>query len=95
MKKNIILNEYLKLDIEVLRKELGETVRLDRDKIVNKIIIKHLRENQEVYVKGILEIVSEHFGFLRFCELDFQNSVNDIYIPLNRKNQSTDRKSVV
>ncbi len=84
-KKLYTLDELKKMtlsELQKLGKELGlqRTTGLKKEELIEKILDVQAKTSGLVFVKGVLEILPEGYGFLRLQENNYMPSWNDVYV---------------
>jgi len=76
------LKEKTLAELKKLAEELGveKITGLKKDELVEKIIEKKEEKEGLVKINGVLEILPEGFGFIRFLENNYAPSPQDIYV---------------
>jgi transcription termination factor Rho len=76
------LKEKTLTEIKKLAEELGleKITGLKKDELIEKIIEKKEEKEGLVKINGVLEILPEGFGFIRFLENNYAPSPQDIYV---------------
>jgi transcription termination factor Rho len=76
------LKEKTLTELKKIAEELGveKTTGLKKDELVEKIIEKKEEKEGLVKINGVLEILPEGFGFIRFLENNYAPSPQDIYV---------------
>jgi transcription termination factor Rho len=76
------LKEKTLVELKKLAEELGveKTSGLKKDELIGKIIEKKEEKEGLVKINGVLEILPEGFGFIRFLENNYAPSPQDIYV---------------
>lgn len=66
--------------------ELGinDIARLKKQEIIFSILNEKAKNNEDIYGEGILEILSDGFGFLRSSESSYLAGADDIYVSPNQ-----------
>lgn len=80
------LNELKKKSVTELM-DLAQTMgvenfgRARKQEIIFSILKSHSRKGEDIFGEGVLEILSEGYGFLRSSDSDYVASPDDIYVP--------------
>ncbi|WP_299227184.1 transcription termination factor Rho [Sulfurihydrogenibium sp.] len=76
------LKEKTLAELKKLAEELGveKITGLKKDELIEKIIEKKEEKEGLVKINGVLEILPEGFGFIRFLENNYAPSPQDIYV---------------
>jgi transcription termination factor Rho len=76
------LKEKTLVELKKLAEELGveKISGLKKDELIEKIIDKKEEKEGLVKINGVLEILPEGFGFIRFLENNYAPSPQDIYV---------------
>jgi transcription termination factor Rho len=76
------LKEKTLVELKKLAEELGveKITGLKKDELIEKIIEKKEEKEGLVKINGVLEILPEGFGFIRFLENNYAPSPQDIYV---------------
>jgi len=76
------LKEKTLVELKKLAEELGveKITGLKKDELLEKIIEKKEEKEGLVKINGVLEILPEGFGFVRFLENNYAPSPQDIYV---------------
>jgi transcription termination factor Rho len=76
------LKEKTLTELKKLAEELGveKITGLKKDELIEKIIEKKEEKEGLVKINGVLEILPEGFGFIRFLENNYAPSPQDIYV---------------
>ena len=76
------LKEKTLVELKKLAEELGveKISGLKKDELIEKIIEKKEEKEGLVKINGVLEILPEGFGFIRFLENNYAPSPQDIYV---------------
>jgi transcription termination factor Rho len=77
-----LLKEKTLVELKKLAEELGveKISGLKKDELIGKIIEKKEEKEGLVKINGVLEILPEGFGFIRFLENNYAPSPQDIYV---------------
>jgi transcription termination factor Rho len=77
-----LLKEKTLAELKKLAEELGveKITGLKKDELIEKIIEKKEEKEGLVKINGVLEILPEGFGFIRFLENNYAPSPQDIYV---------------
>lgn len=76
------LKEKTLVELRKIAEELGleRTTGLKKEELVKKIIEKKEEKEGITKIEGVLEILPESFGFIRFLENNYAPSPQDIYV---------------
>ncbi len=80
------LNDLKKKSITELM-DLAQTLgvenvgRARKQEIIFSILKSHSRKGEDIFGEGVLEILSEGYGFLRSADSDYVASPDDVYVP--------------
>ncbi len=75
--KKLSLSELQKIGKEL---ELPRVTNLRKDKLIEKILDAQAKEEGLNFVKGVLEILPESYGFIRSSENNYMPSYTDVYV---------------
>ncbi|WP_297889876.1 Rho termination factor N-terminal domain-containing protein, partial [Sulfurihydrogenibium sp.] len=75
--KEMTLAELRKLGEEL---ELDRVTGLKKEELIQKILEKKEEKEGLVKINGVLEVLPEGFGFIRFLENNYAPSPSDIYV---------------
>ena len=84
-KKIYTLEELKKMtlhELQKLGKELGltRTTGLKKEELIERILGAQARDEGLVFVKGVLEILPEGYGFMRSAQNNYMPSWDDVYV---------------
>ncbi len=84
-KKIYTLEELKKMTLQELQKlgkELGltRTTGLKKEELIERILGAQAKDGGLVFVKGVLEILSEGYGFMRSAQNNYMPSWEDVYV---------------
>ncbi len=84
-KKVYTLEELKKLSLQELQKigrdlELSRVTGLRKEELIEKILTVQAKEEGLNFVKGVLEILPENYGFVRSPENNYMPSYTDVYV---------------
>ncbi|MCX8059634.1 MAG: transcription termination factor Rho, partial [Aquificaceae bacterium] len=84
-KKVYTLEELKKLSLQELQKmgrelELSRVTGLRKEELIEKILTAQAKEEGLNFVKGVLEILPEGYGFIRSPENNYMPSHTDVYV---------------
>ncbi len=84
-KRSYAYEELKKMSIGELQKigkefELSRVTGLRKEELIEKILITQAKEEGLNFVKGVLEILPESYGFIRSSENNYMPSSMDIYV---------------
>ncbi|MFN3264852.1 MAG: Rho termination factor N-terminal domain-containing protein, partial [Aquificaceae bacterium] len=84
-KKVYNLEELKKLSLQELQKigrdlELSRVTGLRKEELIEKILTVQAKEEGLNFVKGVLEILPESYGFIRSSENNYMPSYTDVYV---------------
>ncbi len=82
---NITLDDLKKLtlpELQKLGKEVGlsRTTGLKKSELITRILEKKAKEEGLDFIKGVLEVLPEGYGFIRSIENNYQPHSSDIYV---------------
>ncbi|MEZ0324206.1 MAG: transcription termination factor Rho [Hydrogenothermaceae bacterium] len=86
MDLSTITREALKEKTLIELREIGEELGLERvtglkkDELIDKILQKKEEKEGITRIEGVLEILPESFGFIRFLENNYAPSPQDVYV---------------
>ncbi len=75
--KKLSLSELQKIGKEL---DLPRVTNLRKDKLIEKILDAQAKEEGLNFVKGVLEILPESYGFIRSSENNYMPSYTDVYV---------------
>ncbi len=83
--ENITLEDLKKLtlsELQKLGKEIGlsRTTGLKKSELITRILEKKATEEGLNFIKGVLEVLPEGYGFIRSIENNYQPHSTDIYV---------------
>lgn len=55
-------------------------INLKKNELIFEIIQKYIENNKDVFTTGVLEILIDGFGFLRFLCNSYSTSIDDVYV---------------
>ncbi|HIP43603.1 MAG TPA: transcription termination factor Rho [Aquifex aeolicus] len=69
-------------ELQRIGKEVGlsRTTGLKKEELIEKILKAQMEKSGFVFVKGVLEVLPEGYGFLRMSENNYMPSWNDVYV---------------
>ncbi|WPM31857.1 transcription termination factor Rho [Hydrogenobacter sp. T-2] len=84
-KKVYTLEELKKLSLQELQKigrelELSRVTGLRKEELIEKILTVQAKEEGLNFVKGVLEILPESYGFIRSSENNYMPNYTDVYV---------------
>ena len=84
-KKIYTLEELKKLSLQELQRigkelELSRVTGLRKEELIEKILATQAKEEGLNFIKGVLEILPEGYGFIRSLENNYMPSPTDIYV---------------
>ena len=84
-KKIYTLEELKKLSLQELQKigrelELSRVTGLRKEELIEKILTAQAKEEGLNFIKGVLEILPEGYGFIRSSENNYMPSYTDVYV---------------
>ncbi len=84
-KKIYTLEELKKLSLQELQKigrelELSRVTGLRKEELIEKILSVQAKEEGLNFIKGVLEILPEGYGFIRSQENNYMPSYTDVYV---------------
>ncbi|MGK0690369.1 MAG: transcription termination factor Rho [Aquificaceae bacterium] len=84
-KKIYTLEELKKLSLQELQKigrelELSRVTGLRKEELIEKILSVQAKEEGLNFIKGVLEILPEGYGFIRSQENNYMPSYKDVYV---------------
>jgi len=76
------LKEMKLVDLQKIGKELGleRVTGLKKEELLAKILEKKAEKEGLNFIKGVLEVLPEGFGFIRFPENNYAPSPQDVYV---------------
>ena len=84
-KKSYTLDQLKKMTLQELQKlgkELGltRTTGLKKEELIERILASQAKDDGLVFVKGVLEILPEGYGFMRSPQNNYMPSWDDVYV---------------
>ncbi len=84
-KKIYTLEELKKMSLQELQKigrelELSRVTGLRKEELIEKILSVQAKEEGLNFIKGVLEILPEGYGFIRSLENNYMPSYTDVYV---------------
>ncbi|GAJ46378.1 transcription termination factor Rho [Holospora elegans E1] len=75
------LRKYSPLNLRVMADSLGiESASLKGEEIIIRILKKKFDQGEEILCVGVLEILADQFGFLRYPEVNYLPGISDVYV---------------
>ncbi|ETZ06931.1 transcription termination factor Rho [Holospora obtusa F1] len=69
------------LSLRSMAESLGiESASLKGEEIIIKVLRKHFEQGKEILCEGVLEILADQFGFLRYPEVNYLPGISDVYV---------------
>ena len=75
------LRKYSPLNLRTMAESLGiESASLKGEEILIEILKKRFEQREEILCVGVLEILADQFGFLRYSEVNYLLGIADVYV---------------
>ena len=81
MFNELIVKTYPEIFALAQELEIDDPFSFKINELITNIIKKYMEKNFIVMADGILEIMNDGFGFLRFSEINYRSTKFDIFVP--------------